>query len=112
VLAFVKQLQPEKKAASQRPALSGYYLALEISRSYAAIEALTTPRDWQAVADLSSRAFLTWAKQRATRIPWQRYLTHPRGPKQRPPPRQSGKHRHHFSTYRLLETKKEKHRAC
>jgi hypothetical protein len=112
VLAFVKHLQPEDKAAVQRPVLSGYYLALEISRSYAAIEALTTPRDWQAIAKLSSRAFLTWAKQQATRIKWQRYVTHPRGPKQRPPPRLSGKHRHHFSTYRLLKSQNDQSRAC
>lgn len=112
LLAFVKQLQPEKKPDQQRPTLSGYYLALEISRSYAAIEALTTPRDWRSVAELSSRSFCTWAMTLATGISWSRYVTHPRGPKQRPPPRLSGKHRHHFSTYRLLQTKKEKPRAC
>ena len=107
LLAFVKHFQFQKKPNAKQPALSGYYLALEISRSYAAIEALTKPRDWRAVAELSSRAFLTWAIQLAAYIPWSRYVTHPRGPKQRPPPRLSGKHRHHFSTYRLLETQKE-----
>jgi Transposase DDE domain len=114
LLAFVKQLQPDKKpdAEQLRPALSGYYLALEISRSYAAIEALTRPRDWRSVAELSPRSFCTWSMKLADRIPWSRYVSHPRGPKQRPPPRLSGKHRHHFSTYRLLETKKEKQRAC
>jgi hypothetical protein len=107
LLAFVKHFQSEKKPDAKQPALSGYYLALEISRSYAAIEALTTSRNWRAVAELSSRAFLTWAMQLAARIRWPRYVTHPRGPKQRPPPRSSGKHRHHFSTYRLLKTQKE-----
>lgn len=112
LLAFVKHLQPQKKPASQRPALSGYYLALEISRSYAAIEALTTSRDWQAVAELPSGSFCTWAMKLAARVPWSRYVTHPRGPKQRPPPRLSGKHRHHFSTYRLLKAQKNQSRAC
>jgi hypothetical protein len=107
LLAFVRHLQPQEKREAKRPALSGYYLALEISRSYAAIEALTTPRDWRAVAELSSRSFCTWAMQLATRIAWSRYVTHPRGPKQRPPPRLSGKHRHHFSTYRLLQARKK-----
>jgi Transposase DDE domain len=107
LLAFVRNLQPEEKREAKRPALSGYYLALEISRSYTAIEALTTPRDWRAVAKLSCRSFCTWAMKLAARIPWSRYVTHPRGPKQRPPPRLSGKHRHHFSTYRLLQARKE-----
>jgi hypothetical protein len=114
LLAFVKQLQTEKTSdANPRPtALSGYYLSLEISRSYAAIEALTTRRDWRRVAELSPRSFCTWAINLAARIPWSRYVTHPRGPKQRPPPRQSGKYRHHFSTYRLLATQKDHSRAC
>ena len=113
LLAFVKHLRTEKRRDAQhRPALSGYYLALEISRSYAAIDALTTPRDWRKVAELSSRSFCTWAMTLAARIPWSRYVTHPRGPKQRPPPRLSGKHRHHFSTYRLLKTQKDQSRAC
>ena len=112
LLAFVKHLQPEKKGDAKQPALSGYYLALEISRSYAAIEALTTTRDWRAVTQLSARSFCTWALQLAARVPWSRYVTHPRGPKQRPPPRLSGKHRHHFSTYRLIETQKDHSRAC
>jgi len=115
LLAFVKHFQPKepkRQATKQRPALSGYYLALEISRSYAAIEALTKARDWRAVGELSSRSFCTWAMKLARRIPWSRYVSHPRGPKQRPPPRVSGKHRHHFSTYRLLQSKKEQQRAC
>jgi hypothetical protein len=107
LLAFVRHLQPAEKREAKRPSLSGYYLALEISRSYAAIEALTAPRDWRAVAELSSRSFCTWAMKLAARIPWSRYVTHPRGPKQRPPPRLSGKNRHHFSTYRLLQARKE-----
>lgn len=114
VLALVKHLQsaPKSTANKQRPALSAYYLSLEIGHSYAAVEALTTPRVWQKVAELSPQSFWSWAKKLATHIPWSRYLTHPRGAKQRPPPRQSGKHRHHFSTYRLIHDKKKQSRAC
>jgi len=113
LLAFIKHLQPtEQDAKQRRPALSGYYLALEIGRSYAAIEALTTPGVWRKVAERTSRSFWSWAKKLATRIPWSRYVSHPRGPKQRPPPRLSGKHRHHFSTYRLMQRKNQEPRAC
>lgn len=114
VLALIKHLPPAKRSSATRPqpAPSGYYLALEIGRSYAAIEALTTPRSWRSIARLSPLAFWRWARKLAAQIPWSRYVVHPRGPKQRPPPRSSGKHRHHFSTYRLLQEKENGSNAC
>jgi Transposase DDE domain len=114
VLALVKHLQP-KARASTKPAsrpLSAYYLALEISRSYAAIEAITSVRLWKHVAELSPISFLRWAKQLARCIVWSHYLAHPRGPKKHPPPRLSGKHRHHYSTYRLLNANQKGSTAC
>ena len=107
VLAFIKQLAPCERVGvgTSAPILSAYYLALEIGRSYAAIEALTTARCWQPIVALSPAAFWRWAKKLAKQIPWSHYVSRPRGPKQRPPPRLSGKHRHHFSTYRLLQAK-------
>jgi hypothetical protein len=114
VLALIKHLPAGKRpnAARPQPALSGYYLSLEIGHSYAAIEALTTPRSWRTIAQLSPAAFWRWARKLASQIPWSRYVVHPRGPKQRPPPRASGKHRHHFSTYRLLQEKENGSNAC
>jgi len=102
VLAWIKGLLRGRRDAQQTPTLSGYYLALEISRGFAAVEALTDTRDWQAVATFSDRGFRAWAVRLASAIDSKRYVTHPRGPKQRPPPKLSGKQRHHYSTYRLL----------
>lgn len=111
VLAWIKSLTRGKRGDDDAPALSGYYLALEISRGYAAVEALTGESDWQALAALSDRGFQTWAARLAAAVDWSRYVTHPRGPKQRPPPRLSGKQRHHYSTYRLLHPENESN-AC
>ena len=112
VLAWIKSLTRGQRGDDDAPALSGYYLALEISRGYAAVEALTSERDWQALAALSTRGFQTWARRLADAVPWSRYVTHPRGPKQRPPPQASGKHRHHYSTYRLLHPQNKESNAC
>lgn len=114
VLALIKHLPPKRRSSTTQPqpALSGYYLALEIGHSYAAIEALTTPRNWRSIAQLSPQGFWNWARKLSSQIPWSRYVVHPRGPKTRPPPRASGKHRHHFSTYRLLQEKENDSNAC
>jgi len=110
VLAWIKSLTRGKRGGDE-PALSGYYLALEISRGYAAVEALTGERDWQALAALSDRGFQKWAARLADAVDWSRYVTHPRGPKHPPPHRISGKQRHHYSTYRLLHPENDSN-AC
>jgi hypothetical protein len=110
VLMMIVHLRPGLSRAPSK--LSAYYMTLEIGHSYAAIEALTTSRDWQTVANLSPNEFWEWAQRLAERIPWSRYATHPRGPKQPQPKRISGKNRHHYSTYRLIKAKKEHNTAC
>jgi hypothetical protein len=103
VLAWIKSLiRGRRGAKAAPPALSGYYLALEISRGFAAVETLTNERDWQAVAEFPDCGFQAWSARLAAAVDWSRYVTHPRGPKQRPPPKLSGKKRHHYSTDRLL----------
>ena len=111
VLAWIKSLTRGKRHGDEEPALSGYYLALEISRGYAAVEALAGEQDWQALAALSDRGFQKWAARLADAVDWSRYVTHPRGPKHPPPKRTSGKRRHHYSTYRLLHPENESN-AC
>ncbi|MBL9094504.1 MAG: IS4 family transposase [Planctomycetaceae bacterium] len=110
VLAWIKSLTRGRRGGE--PALSGYYLALEISRGYAAVETLAGEQDWQALAALSDRGFQKWAARLADAVDWSRYVTHPRGPKHPPPKRTSGKQRHHYSTYRLLHPKNNESNAC
>jgi len=93
VLAWIKSLTRGRRGGDEKTsrALSGYYLALEISRGFAAVDALTSERDWQALAALSERDFQAWAARLAAAARWSRLVTHPRGPKHPPPPRLSGK---------------------
>lgn len=107
VLALVKHLAARQhgKTSAVPAKLSPYYLVLEISHSYRAIEALTTAQDWRRIANLSPADFLKWARKLAAAIDWTKYPVHSRGPKQRPPPRFKDKRNHH-STHRLLTKKK------
>lgn len=101
VLAWIKCLVRGCCGEADSPlALSGYYLALEIGRGYAAVETLTDDDDWRVVAALSAARFQSWAVRLIRAVDWSRYVTHPRGPKQRPPPKLRER-RHHHSTYRL-----------
>ena len=110
VLAWIKCLTRGKRGGDA-PALSGYYLALEIGRGYAAVETLTDDDDWRAVAALSAAHFRSWAVRLIREVDWSRYVTHPRGPKQRPPPKLR-EQRHHHSTYRLKHPQTHDGQAC
>ena len=114
VLMMLKALQRSRGPKDVNPnrTLSGYYVALEISRSYAAIEALTTARDWQRIAQLSEAELLKWSRRLADQIDWTRYLTHPRGPKHPPPPRTPRENRRHYSTHRLKQEAANGNDAC
>ena len=100
--AFYDALNPG--AAKAKRSLSGYYLTIEISRSYAAIEALTSERDWNEVVALNLTQLRKWCASLAQQINWERFLTTPRGPKHPPPPRGRREFRRHHSTHRLIQS--------
>lgn len=103
VLMMLKALERTRRPKSAKPdrVLSGYYVALEISRSFAAVEALTAARDWNRIARFSVAELIEWSCRLADRIPWSRFLTHPRGPKHPPPSKGRREPRRHYSTHRL-----------
>ncbi|MDX1948697.1 MAG: hypothetical protein SFU86_25135 [Pirellulaceae bacterium] len=81
--------------------LSGYYLADELARNYQAVDALMDDNPWQDVRQQSPQAFWIWTQAVAQQLRPAAFDKHPRSLKLPPPPRRSGKQRHHFSTYRL-----------
>lgn len=88
--------------------LSGYYLADEIAGNYRAVDVLLESEDWDRLTAQSTSSFWSWCLRIAKQIRPAAFATHPRGPKQPRTRRASGKHRHHYSTHRLLqETKKQ-----
>jgi hypothetical protein len=87
--------------------LSGYYLADEIAGNYRAIDALISHAQFELLSRQRPRQFWKWCLRLARAIRPQAFYAHPRGPKRPLPKRASGKHRHHYSTYRLLKEAKK-----
>jgi hypothetical protein len=105
-LAVVKQTLASIHGAEEVEKLSGYYLADEIAGNYRAVSALLNPSELEALSEQSVKCFWNWCRTIARQIRMQAFYAHPRGPKHPPPKKASGKHRHHYSTHRLLEEQK------
>jgi len=106
-LAVVRQAVRTTHGQSELDHLSGYYLADELAKNDHAIDVLVTAAEWRDIQRLPVRAFWTWSGRIAKRIRTRGFHKHPRGPKHPLPKRSSGKHRHHYSTQRLLEAAKK-----
>jgi IS4 transposase len=87
--------------------LSGYYLADELAGNYRSVEKLLAD-EWDAIERMTAVKFWNWMTQVAKEIRTRAFYKHPRGPKRPTPPRRSGKTRHHYSTYRLLQSVQKK----
>ncbi len=82
--------------------ISGYYLALEIGRTYDGMMiAIPTPH-WALFRDLSEPEFAGALRELASSVALSRYQKHPRGPKKKPPQRMPYEHGKHVSTAKLL----------
>ena len=82
--------------------ISGYYLALEIGRTYdGMMMAIPTPH-WALFRDLSEPEFAGALRELASSVALSRYQKHPRGPKKKPPKRMPYENGEHVSTAKLL----------
>jgi hypothetical protein len=107
-LAVVKQALRVEHGAAEFEKLSGYYLADEVAGNYRAVDVLVAASEWAALGSEPVGAFWGWCRGVATAVRTRGLHKHPRGPKKKPPPRASGKDRHHYSTYRLLNQEDSK----
>lgn len=82
--------------------LSGYYLADEVAGHYRSLDKLVPESEWLELGAMSPAEFWGWCQSVGSQVRTRALYKHPRGPKKPPPPRTSGKDRHHYSTYRLL----------
>lgn len=81
--------------------VSGYYLALEIGRTYDGMMiAIPTPH-WTFFRELSDREFADALGELASKVKLSRYQKHPRGPKKKPPERTPYENGKHVSTAKL-----------
>jgi hypothetical protein len=101
-LAVVKQALRVAHGEEEFAKLSGYYMADEVSGNFRAVDTLVAEAEWRALEATPAKPFWDWCYAVASRVRTRGLRKHPRGPKKPQPPRASGKDRHHYSTYRLL----------
>lgn len=87
--------------------LSDYYLVHKIASVYPGMMEALAPEKWSFVRCVPVEELAAELVKVAARMPMERMFRHRRGPKRpRTTKRQSGKKRHHYSNYRLLEEAK------
>jgi IS4 transposase len=67
--------------------VSGYYLALEIGRTYDGMMIAIPAPPWAFFRDLSDQEFADALRELASSVALSKYQKHPRGPKKKPPER-------------------------
>jgi hypothetical protein len=82
--------------------VSGYYLALEISRTYDGMMIAIPAPHWALFRDLSAQEFAGALHELASSVDLAKYQKYPRGPKKKPPERTPYQNGHHVSTAKLL----------
>jgi hypothetical protein len=82
--------------------VSGYYLALEMSRTYDGMMIAIPAPHWALFRDLSDKACADALHEVASSVHLSRYQKHPRGPKKKPPKRTAYQNGKHVSTAKLL----------
>jgi hypothetical protein len=102
-LAVVKQALRVTHGEEEFEKLSGYYMADEVAGNYRAVDVLVAAAEWAALRSRPAAEFWEWCRGVGAAVRTRGLHKHPRGPKKPQPPRASGKDRHHYSTYRLLQ---------
>jgi IS4 transposase len=82
--------------------VSGYYLSLEIGRTYDGMMIAIPAPHWQFFRELSDRDFADALRELAASVKLSRYQKHPRGPKKKPPERTPYENGKHVSTAKLI----------
>jgi IS4 transposase len=82
--------------------VSGYYLSLEISRTYDGMMMAIPAPHWALFRDLSDQKFAGVLHEVAAAVDLAKYQKHPRGPKKKPPERAPYQKGQHVSTAKLI----------
>jgi Transposase DDE domain len=82
--------------------VSGYYLSLEISRTYDGMMIAIPAPHWALFRELSDKEFANALRELASSVHLSKYQKHPRGPKKKPPERMPYQNGKHVSTAKLL----------
>jgi Transposase DDE domain len=82
--------------------VSGYYLSLEIGRTYDGMMIAIPAPHWTYFRELATKEFANVLQELASSVNLARYRKHPRGPKKTPPERTAYQNGKHVSTAKLL----------
>jgi IS4 transposase len=82
--------------------VSGYYLSLEIRRTYDGMMVAVPAPHWTVFRQLSDSEFAEVLRDLASHVDLSKYRKHPRGPKKKPPTRMAYKNGSHVSTAKLI----------
>lgn len=99
IKASLRSEQGRKKVNDE---VSGYYLSLEIGRTYDGMMIAIPSPHWRFFRELSDREFANALRELASSVKVSRYQKHPRGPKKKPPERTPYQNGNHVSTAKLL----------
>jgi hypothetical protein len=95
-------LRSEHGRKKVNDAVSGYYLSLEIGRTYDGMMIAIPAPYWACFRELSDQEFAGALRELASSVNLSRYQKHPRGPKKKPPERTPYQNGKHVSTAKLL----------
>ena len=95
-------MRSEKGRKTVNDEVSGYYLSLEIGRTYDGMMIAIPAPYWKFFQELSDQEFADALRELASSVRLSRYQKHPRGPKKKPPERTPYENGKHVSTAKLL----------
>jgi hypothetical protein len=99
IKAALRSAHSRKKVKDE---VSGYYLSLEIGRTYDGMMIAIPAPHWALFRALSDKAFANVLHELAASVNLSKYQKHPRGPKKAPPERTAYQNGKHVSTARLI----------
>jgi Transposase DDE domain len=105
VKAALRSVHGEVKIETE---VSGYYLALEMSRMYAGMMVAIPEENWEVFQRFSRKKMVGLLRQLARGMSLARYRKHPRSPKKPAPKRTYDKEQPHLATSELLEERKRR----
>jgi IS4 transposase len=82
--------------------VSGYYLSLELRRTYDGMMVAIPPPYWAVFREMSTAEVAAVLRELASQANLSKYRKHPRGPKKKPPERTAYKNGSHVSTAKLI----------
>jgi hypothetical protein len=102
-VAFIKAALRSAHGRKQvNDEVAGYYLALEIGRTYDSMMLALPALHWTLCRALSAKAFADVLRALAASVHLSKYRQHPRGPKKAYPERTAYQNGKHVSTAKLI----------